>query len=455
MADQFRQSDLPYGHFGNATYDIREHEWRFTRLSAAPYVLQPVNTESQSPAPSRAKGVRRERLTSKEERAVRHKRQIKDLIRLHPDVQPGVALLPELMRVSEAVDDASSRYDPAKGPLLSAGIIYDKALHFSAHAIAFPSGPTGSDLCVALVQSQKQGWNDFKDAWLEVPAIRGVEAVWHGPGAPIQQVAFAQPAEDAGNSAFLAVRMLNETLIFRPALQRAGPDRLDVNLILEVPLDGTGGRQHSDVVFNSSLPRQFGIIDRTGSWSIWELEGRMEWRMNCLHHSTKTNENEAEKIADDGWARMTWVGGSTVVAVCTRRDVTLYDTAAEIVSPQPIDVGLEAGVGSILDINVVSSRPRHLFILTSTHLLVYYIRSSHNRQNQVSNQWQARHFRDPQDMSLQMKAFSEDEGTLSESMVKSRSSRREGLRLSRYHCNLTVKPQPGNALLSSQSIGHG
>ena len=416
MADP-TSNDLPYGHFGRATYDPDEQTWSFERNAGAADVLRPLGKPRLIAKPSEHPDAPASPGSSQPKTSERHAKEIRELIKRFPDVQPASGLLPQLLRVSEAVTTATARHDSLKGGLLAIGTIPTEAHHDTISVAAFSSGPTENDVRIVQIQSQRRGWANERGAWLRVPTIHGEEAFWSGGGVPIQQICFAHAIERADT--FLAVRMLTRTLIFRPTQQdqptrASSASRLDLKPCFEIHIKRTGGLPHADVAFNPWYTRQFGVVDQAGSWVIWELHGRGTTSGKLVCQGRMNNgPSETTNAVHDGWARIAWVCNPDTVAICTRRQLTFY-TINGTDSPSAATVIWEIypEAGWNLAMVAVPSQPAYLAILTSTHLILYHTEEIGPDLYEVRIALRTRHYRNPEDITLSLDAFAAKEGVL-------------------------------------------
>ncbi|KAK1074607.1 hypothetical protein LTR74_000850 [Friedmanniomyces endolithicus] len=413
MADTIG-NDLPYGHLGHATYNADEQVWTFQRdpgsgvslrvLGEPRLVVKPAEDVEASPSPQVKPLITSER----------QKQEIQRLIKRFPEVQPAADVLQPLLRVSEAVISATGRHDPLKGDLLGVGSIPSEASHHTIMVAAFVSGPTGSDLRLAQIQLQRRGLDDTSDTWIGVPTLQGEGAIWKGEGAAIQQIAFAHAIE--GSDAFLAARLLTRTLIFRPNVRSRGLPTLKVaaNPCFEVSIASTDGVPHADVAFNPWFSRQIGIVDQAGRWSVWELEGRLTTVGRLLNHSPEQGStSNATKPVDDGWARIAWVCSPTIVAVCTRRQLKMYNGIGSDKQQPPSVLQLNTTGGSwYLAMVQVPLQPAHLAVLSSTHLTLYHVREGSADVIEAKTVLRMRHYRNSEDTTLSLAAIALEDWTL-------------------------------------------
>lgn len=409
MADQ-DWNGLPYGHFGNATYQADERNWQFEKVPDLPRILHPIGDPEIAVPFSRFSLLADDTDRSTEQPNIRYDRETTDLVKLVPALQPPARSLQPLLHASEAVEGASHRHDPLQGTLLSLGRIFDASIRRSTQVAAFVSGPTGSDLRVVQVQLQKQGWDDSRDVWLEVPVLSGEEATWKSGGAPIQQVQFAQPLEGGEN--LLAVRTTSRVLILKPVLRKAGPNRLHLKPLFEVSTTGNGGEPYADVAFNPWFPRQFAIVDQAACWRVWEFRSRESSDASCVHTSSTDEESTTKSDLNDGWARLTWICSPSVMLVATRRAVTLHDITATPSKLQDVDVGISGTSGWVLDVLGISSSPTRTLVLTTTHVHVMSV-EDRNGEVRARSIMRIRHFKSSEDITLRLAVFRDEEGMVS------------------------------------------
>lgn len=406
MADQ-DWNGLPYGHFGNAFYHPDEQTWQFEKAPGLPRILEPIGHPEISVPPSRPFSSSPLTNGDTEPPSVRCEKEKTELVKLVPSLQPARTLLEPLLHASEAIENTTSRHDPVRGSLLSFGRIFDASTRRTTQVAAFASGPTGSDLRVVQVQLQKQGWDDSRDVWLEMPVINGEEAIWRNEGPPVQQICFAQPLESGEN--LLAVRTTSRVMIFKPVLRKTGPNRLHLKPLFEASTADNEGITHADVAFNPWFPRQFAIIDQAARWRIWEFRSRESSDASCIHASTNDDQDAVDSDPNDGWARLIWTCNPSVVLLATRRKVTLHDITATWSQLQEINVKVSGSSSWVLDVATVPSDPARLLILTTTHIYVVAVKDT-NGEARAQTALQIRHFRDSEDITLRFTPFRDDEG---------------------------------------------
>ena len=406
MADQ-DWNGLPYGHFGNATYQVDEHTWQFEKVPDLPRNLHPIGVPEIVVPSSRFSLWKDDNSRSTKQPSIKYQKETADLVKLVPTLQPASASLQPLLHASEAVESASGRHDPLQGTLLTFGRIFDASIRRSTQVAAFVSGPTGSDLRVVQVQLQKQGWDDSRDVWLEVPVMSGEEAIWKSGGPPIQQVYFAQPLETGEN--LLAVRTTSRVLIFKPVLRKAGPNRLHLKPLFEISATSNDGVPYADVTFNPWFPRQFAIVDQAARWRVWEFRSRESSDASCVYSSAIDEEAATKSSLNDGWARVTWMCSPSVVIIATRRAVTLHDITTTSSKLQDVDVGVLGTSGWVLDVLGIPSMPTRTLVLTTTHVQVIAV-EDRNGEVRARSIMRIRHFRSSEDVTLRLSLLRDEEG---------------------------------------------
>jgi len=399
---------LPYGHFGNALYQTEEGSWQFERIPDQPRVLELVSgselaVPSQTIPPS---GPSKIATSSAGPSHIIRDKQIACLVNLAHSLQPATSLLRPLLSTSEAIEDATRQHDPTKGQLLSFGRVFDESIRRSTQLVAFASGPTGSDARVAQVQLQKQGWDDSRDVWLEVPVVIGEETTWRSEGSPIQQICFAQPLESGEN--LLAIRTNSRVSIFKPILREAGPMRLQLRSLFERSTTQNDGVPHADAAFNPWFPRQFAMVDQHAQWRVWEFRSRESSEATCICSSSSDKEDSARTHLDDGWARLLWVCNPSTVVVAKRRSLTLYDINSGAAKLQDVDVKVSDVSSWVVDIATAPMDPTHLLVLTTTHLYLFHV-DERDGDVRAKLSMRIRHFRSPEDITLRLTLFRDED----------------------------------------------
>lgn len=395
-----------YGGFGQATYDGHDREWHFERVITNPRLRQIgsskiVRTPAAPSLPKRQGGSRQT------------ENEVKALFRSHAELQPASDLLTRFERVSKAVEDAALRHDPMRGELLACGSIHSPDHRVSVEVVAYPSGPTGGEL--HLTQLQKRRRVVDEGVTVEVPAIVDEAAIWKGPGVPIQSIGFAQQAR-ADGPAFLAVRLVTEIVLFQPgvlSITQPKSFKIELNLVHRISINDTASLPYAHVSFNSWSNQQFAFIDQAGSWAIMQMdEGRARSTLLVYQDDLVDNvENGPRTPVDDGWSRVLWVAAPTVVMICNRRKLILFDqehfTSKEL--PEVVTI-LDDCIGWNLDVAVVHAHPTYAILLTTSHIVVYYITRGEDELLNSDRVICTRHFRNAGDLSLRLHVCQDGDG---------------------------------------------
>ena len=415
MAESLSDGSLN-GQFGLPGYHSNEKAWHFERDVSNIDVFQPLGNPRlvQRPAiQGRPSGRIR---ANKEGASRRREKQAKALVSFYPEIQPALEHLPDLARVSEAIENATNQHDPTRGNLLAFGTIPNELTGSHIEVVAFPTGPTGGNLRVVQVQRQGRGWEDSKDEWLAVPTIHGEEAVWEGPGVSIESIAFSEPKTRGG--IFLVLRLLAEILIFRPILRRSTSyrrSRLDLELVLRLSLDVTNGITYAHVAFNPWNDRQLALIDQIGSWSVKRLDINPAVSFESIFDSKMLEDLADVQLVpmDDGWARIMWAGNEGLIVVCSRRKIMVVDLSGLAVRSFPKAQSLlTTSMDWNLDLAVPHSREDLCVLLTSTNLYIYRVGKEKDGALSVTVAASVRHFLSPDDISLRLNVFQDNDGEL-------------------------------------------
>ncbi|KAF2083620.1 hypothetical protein K490DRAFT_51214, partial [Saccharata proteae CBS 121410] len=429
-------TDLNYGHVGLAVYDPEVKQWSFTRRPGSRRTLQPVGQpEAIIPAISSD-------LTPPNGLARQLHRESEEVLRSNPELHAARWFLTENAKLSKAVLAIAARYDPVRGALVDFGRaadVDDRRMRCTVKIAALPGGKGGHALRIIQLRNEHRGWAQDKSVWLNVPHLgAGETGWWSGNGAPIQQVCFASTEDETGT--FLAVRTDTVVHLFRPLWHRAPvkasghantyerfpASRLDASPIVQIPI-AKGKPAYADVSFNPWYQRQIATINQHGVWTIWNIEGvkdnkRSTFRTLRAKVGRVIGDRDIEKADGedpeddvpapkfhDGWFRVLWVGDVNTIAVFSRRQVVLFNFRGDTKHLKSPDIGLKNTTDWILDAKRDPRSTDRIFILTSSRLILSAVRvpdevGKGNEAAEAGAQsllsW--RHFRHPEDMTLQM-----------------------------------------------------
>lgn len=354
-------------------------------------------------------------------------RKTSDFVRTYPDASLAADLLAQDEIVSNDIVNAADHYDPALSNRLAfayAAVTYPgptRAIPIVAHV----TGESGDQIKFITIQNSELGWSDGAGLTLQVPEIRGDEALWHGGGTPVQQLKSANMAE--GSSTWTAVQLATTTTIFRPLHYRQPvpiqmqegntiharrpPSRLHPNPVATIPIIRTGGFAHADVSFNPWYPQQISIIDRQMNWTVWDVPrnaGSHQQVVRVASGNLIADDDDIENVVVDtvdGWACVCWAAVDKLV-VCHRRLFSVYHIGGQAVK---LNVpGLDFLLESEWILNVKSNPASlsELFVLTSMRIIWLRIVSGEaydegsGNATRVENLLSWRHFRAADDVSL-------------------------------------------------------
>ncbi|KAJ5995830.1 hypothetical protein N7481_002807 [Penicillium waksmanii] len=427
--DEHFESALHYGHTGRAIYLPDTRSWSFTRSFKRPSLISNTGL-TRTTVPSPLAPAQRQQFIEHLPSAGQG---------LIPKVLPDLASDWSSVRndsFSRAVTNTIKSYDPQASTLLDLGYADPALENLNARqnvAIAAAvTGECGNIITFRVMEEDHIQLDD--DHPLHIPCIGdddGDDTEWSRRGAPILQVCFARSLEERPH--WMAARLPDVTVIFRPRLYRreavpiyvpendisefAVPRRnspLDANPVLEISIMQTGGAPHADVTFNPWYPRQFGIVDTEGHWSIWEITGHPRKRKSafaakCLKRGSLPWMDQFQDPNGpqyDGWSSIEWVGDVSTVLVSDRRCVMVSPIVGEDSQAYPVELGLTLQSEWVLEVLRSAQNTSHFFVLTTTRLLWFDMGNARpNRSGEMQPlgarlAW--RHFRDPEDLTLRL-----------------------------------------------------
>jgi RNA polymerase I-specific transcription initiation factor RRN6 len=383
-------NDLNFGHFGVADYNLDNSEWAFSRNPRRKELksLGPWRTAStaaiQYPTPILLRPARSIQQTARE------------LARDYAHLAPAIEQLPELETISAAAISATNAYDATIGCLLSFGSITCKGHsdHRPKPIVATPVGEVGNLLQLQVVEKERHGWDELqaydRGLCLEGPSLTGGDrGYWNEEAAPIRQICFAEGEE---RSTFLAIRLPQRTVLFRPSYVHKAkvanqskhfdlpPSNIDPCPIRSITVNDTGGIPHADVSFNPEYQRQAGIVDEQGHWSIWDIDDGYRadnYKVTCsivgdLSHMDAESalSEKLNHVTEDGWARILWCGDANTVVVANRRRISIFNVKGGLTMLKSPRVIPERSADWILDVKRHPTNKKHFFLLTSTRLFL-------------------------------------------------------------------------------------
>lgn len=190
------------------------------------------------------------------------------------------------------------------------------------------------------------------------------------------------------------------------------------------------GSVHAHVEFNPWYERQFAIIDESGKWRIWDIEGRQrrDLRMQtdlAVEEYTYGRISSTDDETGKGWGRIVWGGDLNTIMACDRKRAGLFDirvckhhhhntpplTPRAPKSPQSKNstIPLPTDPSMIVDLKHSPSFETHgydAFILTSTALSWLDVRQSRKPLINIP------HYRHHDDYSLSMELLDTNNTTI-------------------------------------------
>ncbi|KXT01531.1 hypothetical protein AC578_4543 [Pseudocercospora eumusae] len=405
MADGKSKRDLPYGHFGRAGYIPDDEIWRFERAPVSHTSIHPFEN-AHAARPQTPKKDQHQ-----EARGKRHQRQFNDLVRRYPDLHGTASVALPFLRVSEAIEEAVHCHDPNVGSLIQKTSFRSETTHRMIPVVASVAGEAGELLHISQVHLQRQGWEEDKELYFEVPILHGDEVTWDAQLGPIQQICFAKPIERG--ECLLAVRYLTKVLLVRPTSRRGIASNVSESGISTELLYAVerAGLPHADVAFNPWFGLQIAVINQAGYWNVIEFDSRKMKRVaKSWATSGPINSSSKEQALYDGWARIAWVMNSETILVCVRRSIKLFRIdESEAVLQKTMDLELLGDTDWILDFQQDGNHQDCCYILTSTYLILLQFRKTLQGELNVRVKARVRHYRNPEDLSMRLHAFAADQ----------------------------------------------
>ncbi|KIV88744.1 hypothetical protein PV10_08396 [Exophiala mesophila] len=426
-------SALTYGHFGSATYDDNNHSWEFLRndISSNPagrgsevssqaallidqkrWSLDEIVARS-SPCPnlSFTSAQRRLLLRNVPEAALVSKREI--LESLPPDSKAR-----DLSSISgNVLDFGYARHSRDH----SYGVVYEPILAIrcgktfeKVHFFRFERGN------VTLPA------DDGDQAELQFPsARRSSSGQWATSGVCVEQTSF----DMAKSRDQMLIRDSTGTSIFRPLMK----DRVDLqdkptrsplvlpNLLVTIPCSETGGMPHADAAFCPTDRNCLALVDTAGNWSIWRVKKGRQFpiRVNCrahllskgdMHLAQAQDTDRPWKQATEGWHALSWLLSSDGIAdrilVCSRTTACVFRINEVSLGEVNTRLGPPSDGNQILQVKQGLLRRHHVYMLTSSRLLIFDSTLGQNNVNATEEalvmicSWN--HFRHSLDLGLRM-----------------------------------------------------
>ncbi|KAE8379464.1 RNA polymerase I-specific transcription initiation factor RRN6-like protein [Aspergillus bertholletiae] len=425
--DEYSASALQYGHLGKAIYHPETHLWEFPRTLAPPPHITLV-------------GAAKTTITSPHTSLQPSQIENKSLI---PKVYPELAACWPLVNneiLSHTITTTSEICDPLVSSLLDLGYAVDLESDESGSRTvpiaAVASGECGNVISLYKLDEDCVDLRLGTKVRMRVPSIKETgSAEWSARGAPVRQICFARTVEE--RPTWMAARFPKSTLVFRPlhhkkpapthishnrdwiSHSRPPYSRLDANPLVEISNSQTGGFAHAAVTFNPWYQKQIGIVDEKGNWSIWEISGRHRqnkgnWTAACVKSGVLPllDLDDSRDIdgypRHDGWAVIEWVGDVNSFIVSDRRCPILYRMENDQACIYSIELDLKKKSEWILDVKRSPCNVSNIFILTTSRVFWFEINTDlvvaakDGMKPTLFPRLSWRHFRDPEDITLQL-----------------------------------------------------
>ncbi|KAJ9609948.1 hypothetical protein H2200_006278 [Cladophialophora chaetospira] len=444
-------SALSYGHFGTATYDDQKHEWWFLRqhedqqdsganeehvTGSAVIYFEPINERAFNPVIDASLPNNKFRPHTTNARGLQNLflNNIPEASLIGTSPPPSAYDLDSLQGFSAQTRTLANTLalGHARKPL-------ESGLHSNVPATAIVAMPAGPHLeTLRLLGFEARQVEIRNDAGLHKPytlPFVGNTAFgqWCESADPILQVS---SAPEAKGTQFLVVKP-SGTTILRPMLVDALPGVLtstepavrstSIHRVLDpcpaatIPSSRTGESPHAYAALNLDDQNMVAIVDVSGQWSTWKLTGsesrsaRILYRAhllgsNNLNFNLQHSSLKSGFLEGDDWHRVSWLASSkgtmARVLVCNRRLAAVYGQGGEFVGQVDTRLGPLSERNVILDIKNSNHHRGHLFVLTTSRLLVFSsTEGSRKERNLVQplelvSSWN--HFRDRADLSLRM-----------------------------------------------------
>ncbi|KIW82504.1 hypothetical protein Z517_05531 [Fonsecaea pedrosoi CBS 271.37] len=422
---------LSYGHLGTAAYDDQNHKWTFLRqyqtqhgdgleawesqTNSPPFLLADERTWNAEPDYVQACG-------PAWDARLGHGLQNSFLKRV-PDVAVAAVELPTLLK-SIATELS---YQPSASILAfgHARRASDHSVHNKAPYIpivAIRSCSSNETLQFFVIEADQIGIPSIADLsdLGAVPFIaHEASGCWTGSTDRILQVTSSSYSQ---GTQFLVVKP-SGTTVLRPVLSksRASEELLEPCPVITIPQSRTGSQPHAFAAFNPHDQRLVALVDTSGQWSIWKLTGRRLGSARNSYQATLKASNALGSIehqfrfsgastSKDTWYRVCWFtsreGIMDRLLVYNRRFAAAFDRTGSCLGGVDMRLGSQADQTLILDVKNSSRRSSHVFVLTTSRLLIFDS-SQTNEDDRSSGEalklacsWN--HYRDRADWSLRM-----------------------------------------------------
>ena len=423
--DDVHPANVHYGHLGDPLYDTKSQTWGFSRqVNVKPQLEQvglarvAIKSEKRPPtagkigsftAPQRWRGLLDDHPILAAASISIGTGEIQRLTASRIPEDPETNLR-EILAFTKAVSRTSSRHTE------------------SVPIIATAAGSVGNLVRLTALSKQQLGWGLSRGFGIQrFTAQEGQNFYWSADGQPVQQLCSAVNSKGDAEG-LLAVRYLAGISILRPLIRRhwtpsAPPlsggflipsSNLCPNEVIKLPWSTQGEYPFADVSFNPWDSQQLITVDLSTAWVIWNIvlidREREVWVIErkesgvLKQHDSPTS--LPHQLVGDGWARSVWTCNAETLMVASRGSISLITLSDDSVQTNLTSLVIERTGDWILDLKRSIRRAGHVFIVTSSRLLILNVeRIGDQRANQDSGVkasclfcWV--HYRSPNDLSL-------------------------------------------------------
>ena len=372
---------------------------------------------------------------------------------LHPDLAACWSSVND-DGLSRVITAANERCDPRVSSLFDLGHAVDLEKDDSGYGVVpiavSAAGESRNRISFRKVEEDTVELTPLKreaPVRLRIPSVGDAENTeWSAGTASVRQISFARTIDEPAT--WVVVRFPQSTIVFRPLYSQSripmhidrgdgyAPQttlhnsHIEPNPLIEISSLHTGGLAHADITFNPWYPKQLGIVDEGGNWSVWEFSGRYrrnkgDWSAACIRSGSlpwidlHDNREIDGRVRHDGWAAIEWTGDVNSFVVADRRCLMLYRMESGRIRAYPVELGMERKSEWILDIRRSQSDVSCIFILTSARILWLDVSpvtlSPNDREPTVtlSPRLSWYHFRDPEDTTLRLGSLLANQGMFS------------------------------------------
>ncbi|EPE27311.1 hypothetical protein GLAREA_03226 [Glarea lozoyensis ATCC 20868] len=413
MTDR-KPTDLSYGHPGQATYDVEEKQWIFSRSPEHQQEFRQISPYKECFPASIQNLPQTTQLPS-----VESKFQLKKILKANPDFVLAKDILSTLVKFEKL---GLSNPPDRSGNILATG--YADSPSKNSRFIALPCGEAGHILKLVRLRKQALAWGSRSGPSISLDSTHGSdEAFWMGTGGVIRQIAVCDDSIEA--SPWLAVRQDTLITVFYPTFGKpysvrkgvpAGTfplSRLNANPVASMATVRHDSEIYIDISFNPWYNRQFILIDTLGRWSVWNIEGNPKSsrlsvqlvadKTGSIHHDSELDaiSSVPARESTDGWYKAFWISDLSTIANIDRSQIVIIDLKGQPKHLRSIKLKSER----ILDTKKNPADHNQLFVLTSSRIILVHVTPAGDGEGEEPGAriiLSQRHFRDSLDRTLRL-----------------------------------------------------